>query len=70
MYLSDRSQLVFVSDEASMSHGVPQGSVLGPLLFTLHMLLLGNIIRKHSTNLHCYADDTLSPDHQGAPLVV
>lgn len=60
-YLTDRGQFVkigrFSSSTTCCTSGVPQGSVLGPLLFTAYMSPLFDIISRYGVSHHQYADD-------------
>ena len=50
--------LVGRSTPATVTSGVPQGSVLRPILFLLYRADLLRLIEGHNLHLHVYADDT------------
>jgi len=61
-YITDRSQQVAIGGECSrevpLRYGIPQGSVLGPVLFSIYTLPLQVIFKRHGVIYHKYADDT------------
>ncbi len=61
-YLMDRTLSVNVNGYSSLpndlKYGVPQGSVLGPILFNLYTTPLSSLISSHSLDHDLFADDT------------
>ena len=66
-YLSDRTQMIISGDSRTqwvpVKLGVPQGSVLGPLLFILYTAGIPSLFPNHSAIGHLFADDVQAYVH-------
>ena len=47
-----------LSNKFLLSFGVPQGSCIGPLFFSVYDSKLFEVVKNHLLNAHAYADDT------------
>ena len=60
-YFSARTTSVYIngaqSAKCSLNYGLPQGSIVGPLSFTVYTIPIGRIIKKYGLSYHLYADD-------------
>ena len=70
-YLTNRKQHVVVGGESSQDttvlFGVPQGSVLGPLLFLIYIDDVSGLVLSAGSTLNLYADDMLLYKPVGRP---
>jgi len=60
-FVTERTQQIAVGSEKSAvfpcASGIPQGSVLGPILFGMYVSPIGDVISQHNVYYHQYADD-------------
>ena len=78
-YFSQRSEVVSIngilSNPQPVKSGVPQGSILGPLLFNLYISPIEDLAQAHAISILFYADDaqiylSLSPSNTAEPILL